>query len=86
MTDGNHPIHPIKSFGEVDYSGISLREYFAAKAMEGILASGVYAQDGNSKYLSDLKGDVKPQCETAVMWADALIEALNEPPAAAPKP
>ena len=46
-------------------SGITKREYFAAMAMQGLLANGKYIC--NYKLLG----------EESVMFANALIEALN---------
>ncbi len=46
-------------------SGLTKREYFAAMAMQGLLASGNYIT--NYKFLG----------EESVMFANALIEALN---------
>ena len=55
------------------YEGLTKREYFVAKAMQGILASGI------SKYILDQNG-IKRQCDDAVLWADILIKALNDKP------
>ncbi len=51
-----------------EYLGLTKREYFAAMAMQGTMAS-------------DINGDwpdCKSQAEYSVKCADALIEALNE--------
>jgi len=45
--------------------GLTKREYFAAMAMQGLLANGNYIT--NYKFLG----------EESVMFANALIEALN---------
>lgn len=50
-------------------SGLSIREYFAAKALQGILASDCYEPPRRNK--------IKGMAEDAVNAADALIEALN---------
>ncbi|MCA6470520.1 MAG: hypothetical protein IM591_08965 [Chitinophagaceae bacterium] len=47
------------------HGGLSKREYFAAMAMQGLLANGNYIT--NYKFLG----------EESVMFANALIEALN---------
>jgi hypothetical protein len=46
-------------------SGLTKREYFAAMAMQGLLANGNYIT--NYKFLG----------EESVIFANALIEALN---------
>jgi hypothetical protein len=51
--------------GNVTSKGLSKREYFAAMAMQGLLANGKYIC--NYKLLG----------EESVMFANALIEALN---------
>jgi hypothetical protein len=51
-------------------SGLTKREYFAAIAMQGLLASGNYLT--NYKFLG----------EESVMFADALITELNKVQAA----
>jgi hypothetical protein len=48
--------------------GMTKREYFAAKAMHGIIISSLNGVPENSR-ISTL---------TAVQWADDLISALNE--------
>jgi hypothetical protein len=47
-------------------NGITKREYFAALAMQGLLAD--HLQEGPSKRI----------CKTSVMYADNLIEELNK--------
>lgn len=51
-----------------DYPGLTKREYFAAMALQGILANDFF-QDSEPKLLS----------KKAVEAADYLIEALNHP-------
>ena len=50
-------------------AGLSTREYFAAMALQGIIAA-------HDIYVSGLNH--KQNAENAVMAADALIAALNE--------
>lgn len=69
MTNPNDSIEPIwRSASDPEYAqyGLTKREHFAAMAMQGMLANGVYK--------SDLALAVQ-----AVAYADALIEALNAP-------
>lgn len=68
----DHPAMPLTvetSDGVAVYCGMSVREYFAAQAMQGILANRTYDPPRRNK----LKG----MAEDAVSAADALIEALN---------
>lgn len=64
------PVHDPKKHP----SGMMLRDYFAAKAMQGLM--GVY-WDVSAKYKngSDL---VKCQVETAYEYADAMLEARKK--------
>jgi hypothetical protein len=52
--------------------GLSKREYFAAMAMQGLLAARPHNLAISSNALDDLSGN-------AVYFADALIAALAEP-------
>ena len=64
MTYGDIPASP---FGESDdYSGLSIREYFAAAALQGILANP-HADECHAEH----------NARRAVMFADNLIKALN---------
>jgi hypothetical protein len=49
------------------WSGINKREYFAAKAMQGLLSDGAIANS------------VMDIAEKSVEMADALLEALSKP-------
>ena len=60
----NH-ISPERRWEPVYHCGLSKREYFAAMAMQGILADGI-------------TGAPKEFSEWAVKLADSLIEALNK--------
>lgn len=51
--------------GQHDYSGLTIRQYFAAMAMQGLCANG-FASPSDAAF-------------RAVGMADALIAALNEP-------
>ena len=71
-TKANDPIHNVIN-SKKDYSddniyksnGLTKREYFAAMALQGMLA----------KYGSDYQVN---NAKEAVYWADALIEELNK--------
>ena len=68
MTNGNSEInvimHPVS--GEVENAGLTKREYFAAMAMQGLLAGA-----GKDLPYADF-------AEQAVNCADAIIEQLNK--------
>jgi hypothetical protein len=49
--------------------GLTKREYFAAMAMQGLLAAPKTFPDSNSFFIN---------CEVAVKFADTLIETLND--------
>jgi hypothetical protein len=70
MTDSTNTAFP--RAGNSDYppqQGVSVREYFAALAMQGLLASTA----GTDQY-----PDYRDIGERAVHYADALIIALNK--------
>jgi hypothetical protein len=67
MTNANEPINPQNEFSyNMQYcSGLTKREYFAAMAMQGLMAC-------------EYKGTEKQFAKKSVGMADALINALNE--------
>ena len=77
MTEGNSSAHPHKFF-EFDHTtggyteqytiGLTKREYFAAMALQGLLAQYDMKEEGSMVYV----------CEDAVRLADNLIEELNK--------
>jgi len=59
-------------FQEVVANGMSLRDYFAAKAMAVILQS----QYEDGIYVGDIENDSEQTCaESAYIMADAMLEA-----------
>jgi len=72
MTYANEPINHITeaekdrmdSYNDINYAGLTKREYFSAKALQALLASG---SSGSLTVAQD-----------AVMYADELIAALNK--------
>ena len=62
-TKANEPAYPNKQVSS--WKGLTKREYFAAMAMQGLLA------DYESEYIEDYS-------KYAVKLADALIEELNK--------
>ncbi len=67
MTNANDYISPIEIVGEHFYGGLTKREYFAAMAMQGLIANGWTSPD-----------HVDEQSKRAVLSADALINELNK--------
>lgn len=73
MSAGDNPAFPsrIPLYADEDlkhFSGLTVREYFAAKALDGMLAN----PDIESISPSETAG-------VAIAYADALIAALNKP-------
>jgi nitrogenase subunit NifH len=66
-TNPNEPINMVEYNNNYISTGLTKREYFAAKAMQGIIAN----KDG-----LDIK--IERIVESAVDIADALIEELNK--------
>lgn len=72
MTNGNHwiygnPVHDSDGFMVGTVNGLTKREYFAAMAMQGIIANRQF--DVLSR---------KSCMQEAAIYADELIAALNE--------
>ena len=57
------------------YAGLTKREYFAALAMQGMLASLTV---GRSNGWTPDKTEIASYCKEAVQFADALVEELNK--------
>jgi len=79
---GNEPAQPFTAATENELlsghlTGLSIRQEFAARAMQGILSCGLYGIEGNSEYLS-VEDEINSRCDDAVLWADGLIRALNK--------
>ena len=65
ITRANDLSYPVRKMDTINYTGLTKREYFAAMAMQGMLA----------KYGSDYQVQ---NAKEAIYWADALIEELNK--------
>jgi len=65
MTKGNDNVTAFVGSSGYAYEGLIKREYFAAMAMQGLLANQI---------LKETK-----IAEAAVLYADALISELNKP-------
>ncbi len=75
--NGNDPYNPVMH-SDGTFKGVSIREQFAAMAMQAIISNSVYAQliidevppSESARFVSEM----------AVEQADALIKSLNETP------
>jgi hypothetical protein len=83
MSQNRRPFHPTTSLErtgitayreEVTVTGVTLREQFAAMAMQGLLAGNYSALAGNAD--SPVPSAL---AQEAVAHADALIAELNKP-------
>lgn len=76
-TIGTHPIHPFDPSHDA-YRGLSKREYFAALAMQGLIAQANNNSFNDRYTVNDgwIHPDTIATC--AVEIADALIEQLNK--------
>lgn len=83
MIDPNSPAFPSAMIRPKDYGveGLTIRAYFAAMAMQGLLANshGLRCVATTEKSNKEL---VATYASDAVVFADALIEALNASPRA----
>ncbi len=66
-TQPDHPVHPVNA----DDPDLTKREYFAAMALQGMLAQGGKAEIGEN----NPPNNILPVA--AVFMADELINALN---------
>lgn len=75
-TNPNDPINPVIVDGHGD-TGLTKREYFAALAMQTLVAQKwqpiTYGQGGRTLVSAD-----RHMARTAIQFADALINELNE--------
>lgn len=72
--NSNVPIYPIPHpSSEYDYFGLTKREYFAAMAMQGLLAA-----NQPMPITESMDGYLKTLSVTSVLAADALIAELNK--------
>jgi hypothetical protein len=75
MIDAAFPFVAKDKTGMIINSGMTLRDYFAAKAMQTILAS----QYEDGLYVGDLDNDSEHLCaNSAYIMADAMLEARQE--------
>lgn len=74
-TQAFDPAFPVQDYSGCQYPGLTLRDYFAAKAMQGMIASGESASE-------------EKQAGWAYRYADAMLKArgmpLPEPPEVKP--
>ena len=74
--DTGGPAFPVPGLHEnSDYDGMTLRDYFAAKAMQGLIAHEERAKQLGSHNLGDF--DVRVAI-CAYRYADAMLEARGQ--------
>jgi hypothetical protein len=74
--DTGGPAFPVPGLHEnSDYDGMTLRDYFAAKAMQGLIAHEERAKQLGSHNLGDF--DVRVAI-CAYRYADAMLEAREQ--------
>ena len=68
----NEPAFPQQTDLKLSYTGMTLRDYFAAKAMQGAIAHGLFNADkanvGYAEYIANI----------AYVYADAMLKAREE--------
>ena len=68
----NEPAFPQQTDLKLSYTGMTLRDYFAAKAMQGAIAHGLFNADkanvGYAEYIANI----------AYVYADAMLKARGE--------
>jgi hypothetical protein len=69
MTNGNDTANAITNDTTRGQSGLNKREYFAAKAMIGLVSNHT---------ISDSKSSIEWAAKTSVLLSDALISELNK--------
>ena len=72
-TDKNQTVHPVTDSVLIGHEGLTKREYFAAMAMQGYLAS----DRGPSGYRSEQEY-YEHVTKKSVGFADSLINQLNQ--------
>jgi len=68
-TEANCTIHPVKMDAHCSEFGLTKREYFAAMAMQRLVAHGSTKDEVDIKYMIT---------DRAVLIADHLIQQLNQ--------
>lgn len=69
MSNANEPINPVQDSQTHVYWGLTKREYFAAMAMQGLLA--------NPYLHNDADFDLDHAADVSVRASDALLKKLN---------
>lgn len=72
--DAVSPVNPNVEWAHPDYFGLTKREYFAIRIMQGFCS-----YESKETQTMDIKDWEKKWAKTSLRIADALIAALNEP-------
>jgi len=66
MNESAEPAFPVPNCAEYQAVGMTLRDYFAAKAMQGLI-------------ITDLQWEPEAGSKNAYIWADAMLKSRTEP-------
>lgn len=69
-----NPLHPDSSGNDTDRSGLTIRQHFAAMAMQGFASIYLSQLNNSTKSFDNPNG----MANLSVLFADALIEELNK--------
>lgn len=71
MLKGDRPAFPSPHFTGKEYWGMNIRDYFAGKAVQGILCDKGLFHSGDTQYIKEL-------ATLSYIIADAMIKAREE--------
>ena len=74
MNEPAFPVHQITNGGFVPVGGMTLRDYFAAKAMQAFISMPETHVASMDKKIS-----VEEVCGASYQWADAMLKSRTEP-------
>lgn len=75
---GNEPALPCGMYGQQSTTGLTIRQELAARAMQGLLASGIFTnEEAQNQALAAGSNISQAIAVSAVDLADELITALN---------
>lgn len=67
----------IASEYEIEHNGMTLRDYFAAKAMQGLM-SGRWKSDIHGQQFDAYRADASEWAKSAYDFADAMLKAREQ--------
>ena len=66
-----------KDYPDYSEAGMTLRDYFAAKAMQGLM-SGRWKNDMHGQQFDAYRADANEWARSAYYFADAMLKARNQ--------